>query len=125
LKVSLSSKPKSSLELLIIFCNYEQDQFLSWSFEEDQFFKKSGANVIRKLTTAIHGCCMVILSFCFIKIYYLGNYLAVAIIFHDICETNAIKHNLTKSENKILLCFKHVKSVDLGNTKVIYCSIVL
>jgi len=59
------------------------------------------------------------------KTEFLRNQGPMAIIFHDICETNAIKHNLTKSENKILLCFKHVKSRVLGNTEVIYCSIGL
>ncbi len=37
----------------------------------------------------------VIMSFCVIKSYYLGNYCGMAVKSHRICVTTAIKHNLT------------------------------
>ncbi len=54
-----------------------------------------GVNVIKLFTAVIYHHSMVILSFCVIKPYCLGDYHGTAVNYHDICETNVIKHNLT------------------------------
>jgi hypothetical protein len=54
-----------------------------------------GANVIKHFNVVIYCHFTVILSFCVIKPYYLGNYCGMAVNYHSICETNVIKHNLT------------------------------
>ncbi len=44
----------------------------------------SGANVIKLFTVVIYYHSMVIPSFCVIKLYYLGNYLGMAVNYHGI-----------------------------------------
>jgi hypothetical protein len=44
----------------------------------------SGANVINIFTAVSYCHSMVISSFCVIKLYYLGNYHAMAVIYHGI-----------------------------------------
>jgi hypothetical protein len=43
-----------------------------------------GANVIKLLTVVIYHHSMVIPSFCVIKLYYIGNYCGMAVIYHSI-----------------------------------------
>ncbi len=43
-----------------------------------------GANVIKLFTMVIYCHSMVISSFCVIKLYYLGNYLGMAVNYHGI-----------------------------------------
>jgi hypothetical protein len=54
-----------------------------------------GPNVIKLFTTLIYLHSMVMPSFCAIKLNDLGNYSGMAVNYHGVCETNAIKHNLT------------------------------
>ncbi len=54
-----------------------------------------GANIIKKFTAVIYCHSMVILLFCVVKLYDLGNYCGMAVNYRGICETNVIKHNLT------------------------------
>jgi hypothetical protein len=51
--------------------------------------------VIKIFTAVIYCHSMVILPFCVIKLYHLGNYHGMTVNYHGICETNVIKHNLT------------------------------
>jgi hypothetical protein len=43
-----------------------------------------GANVIKLFTAVIYHHSRVIPSFCFIKLYYLGNYCGMAVNYHGI-----------------------------------------
>ncbi len=54
-----------------------------------------GANAMKHFTVVIYCHSMVILSFCVIKLYYLGNYCGMAVNYHGISVTNVVKHNLT------------------------------
>jgi hypothetical protein len=64
------------------------------------------ANVIKHFTMVIYCHSAVILSFSVIKLYYLGNYVGMAVNYRGICETNVIKHNFTKNGSKLLRYFK-------------------
>jgi hypothetical protein len=54
------------------------------------------STVIKLFTAVIYRHSMVILSFCVMNTYYLGNYNGLAVDYHGICKTNVIKHNLTQ-----------------------------
>jgi hypothetical protein len=51
------------------------------SYEVNEVF---GANVIKLFTAVIYHHSMVILTFCVIKLYYLGNYCGMAVNYHGI-----------------------------------------
>jgi hypothetical protein len=54
-----------------------------------------GPNVIKLFYHFNFHHSMVIPSFCVLKQHFLGNYCRMAVIYHRICVTNVIKHNLT------------------------------
>ncbi len=72
-------------------------------------FWRSGANVIKPFTAVIYCHSMVILSFCVINQYYLGNYNGIAVNYHGICVTNVMKHNVTQNGSKIMQYFNPKK----------------
>jgi hypothetical protein len=58
------------------------------------YVMKPDANVIKPFTPVINCHFKVVLSFCVIKLNYIGNYCAMAVNYHGICVTNVLKHNL-------------------------------
>jgi hypothetical protein len=54
-----------------------------------------GPNVIKLFIALIYCHSMVILLFCVIKQHYFGNYCRMAVNYHGISVTNAVKHDIT------------------------------